>query len=127
MRITRSLEILESLGRRGIQLRIVLKNPSPRTVAPAAGASAGGILVATSAAMVEGFDFPVVTDLVLYDLPRGKIGLQQVLGRFDRFGRQHRLNVHVLRPCNVGDAFTPESLGLLQELLDSCHKGQPQQ
>ena len=87
--------------------------------------SAAGILVATTVAIVEGYDFASVTDLVLYDLPRSRIALQQVLGRFDRFGRQSRLNIHVLRPSSVSDGLTPESLGLLHELLESSHKVQP--
>lgn len=89
--------------------------------------SAGGILVATTAVMVEGFDLPAVTDLVLYDMPRSKVALQGVLGRFDRFGRQTQLNVHVLTPSNVADGSTPEPLGLLHELLESSHKVQPPQ
>jgi superfamily II DNA or RNA helicase len=87
--------------------------------------SDAGILVATTVGIAEAHNFAAVTDLVLYDLPRSKIALQQVLGRFDRFGRQSRLNVHVLKPSNFPHGFPTESFGLLQELLGSSHKGQP--
>ncbi len=55
----------------------------------------GVILVATMAVMTEGFVLPEVTDLILYDVPGSKILLQQVLGRFDRFGRRQSTE----RPC----------------------------
>jgi hypothetical protein len=58
--------------------------------------TAGGILTATRAAMSEGVALGEVTDLVLYDVPDGKDALLQVLGRFDRFGREAQLNVYIL-------------------------------
>ena len=86
---------------------------------------AGGILVATTAVMVEGFNLPAVTDLVLYDMPRSKVALQGVLGRFDRFGRQTRLNIHVLTASNVANSSASEDLEILHELLESSHVVQP--
>jgi superfamily II DNA or RNA helicase len=62
-----------------------------------------GVLVATRAVMTEGITLGDTTDLVLYDIPRGKIVLQQVLGRFDRFGRRTQLSVHVLTPSDSVD------------------------
>ncbi len=77
----------------------------------------GEILVATRAVMAEGIDLSHVTDLVLYDVPSNSVALQKVLGRFDRFGRQTQLNVHVLVPPNGTDSLDSESLGLLRELV----------
>jgi hypothetical protein len=53
--------------------------------------------------MTEGITLGDTTDLVLYDIPPGKIALQQVLGRFDRFGRRTELSVHVLTPSDSVD------------------------
>ncbi len=78
----------------------------------------GTILTATAAMLQEGIALPEVTDLVLYDIPSSKIALQVVLGRFDRFGRMNRLNVHVLTPSNVGNDPAPEGLAFLRELLE---------
>ena len=61
----------------------------------------GGILTATRAALSDGVVLTKVTDLVLYDVPGSPAGLQQVLGRFDRFGRDTQLNIHVFVPSNV--------------------------
>lgn len=81
--------------------------------------TAGGILVGTTAIMRAGVDLPDVADLVLYDVPHNKVTLQQVLGRFDRFGRRIQLNVYVLSPSNARDGFSFESLGLLHDTLSS--------
>ena len=80
-----------------------------------------GILVATSAVMT-GTDLSYVTDLMLYDIPNG-IGLQQVLGRFNRFGRLNELNVHVLLPSNGQTSFVTKSVELLHETLGFPRKG----
>jgi len=79
----------------------------------------GGILMATRAALSEGDALGEVTDLVLYDVPDGKDALQQVLGRFDRFGRRTQLNVHTFVPSGSADSPVPESLLLLREALGS--------
>jgi len=86
--------------------------------------SAGGILVTTRAA-TEGITLSVVTDLVLYDVPDSKSALEQALGRFDRFGRQSRLNVHAFAPSNRAHVLTPEPLLLLREILGSAPGAQP--
>jgi hypothetical protein len=82
-------------------------------------ASTGGILLATRAAISEGVTLGEVTDLVLYDIPPRKVALQQLLGRFDRFGRLSQLNVHVLVPSNVSDRHISEPLGFLHEVVGS--------
>jgi superfamily II DNA or RNA helicase len=77
----------------------------------------GVILAATIAVMTEGFALPEVTDLILYDVPGSKIWLQQVLGRFDRFGRRGQLTVHLLTPSNISDGFIATPVDLLRDLL----------
>jgi hypothetical protein len=63
----------------------------------------GGLLLATRAAVSEGFDLKDVTDLVLYDLPTGEAATQQLLGRFDRYGRTGQLRIHVLTQAGNTD------------------------
>jgi ERCC4-related helicase len=77
----------------------------------------GGVLAATIAAMSEGVALGEVTDLVLYDFPSSRAALEQVLSRFDQFGRRTQLNVHVLVPSNGVDGSVTEALGLLHQLL----------
>jgi hypothetical protein len=60
-----------------------------------------------------------VTDLVLYDVPGSPVALQQVLGRFDRFGRRTQLNVYALVPSNSGEDSVSGPLGLLRQTLGS--------
>lgn len=79
--------------------------------------TAGAILTATRAAMSEGVAMGEVTDLVLYDVPDGKDTLQQVLGRFDRFGRQAQLNVYVLVQSDAATTPVSESHALLRRAL----------
>jgi superfamily II DNA or RNA helicase len=76
------------------------------------------ILVATRAAVVEGVDLGQVTDLVLYDLLGSRMSLQQLFGRFDRFGRKTQLTIHALTPSNESDHLAGERLALLRETLD---------
>lgn len=61
----------------------------------------GGILLATTALMTEGLNLAKVESLVLYDCPRSRLMLQQVLGRFQRFGRTEPLTIDVI---NGGEA-----------------------
>jgi superfamily II DNA or RNA helicase len=75
------------------------------------------ILVSTAAIMAEGIALPEVTDLILYDIPDRKIALQQLLGRFDRFGRRSQLNVYILTPSNTSDGFLAAPIALLRDLL----------
>jgi ERCC4-related helicase len=79
--------------------------------------SAGDILVATRAIMTEGLSLHEVTDLVLYDIPVSKIVQQEILGRFDRFGRTSRLNVYVLIPSSESKDVIANPLTTLRELL----------
>ena len=80
----------------------------------------GGVLAATRALMTEGLDVPEVSDLVLYDSPLNPVSLQQLLGRFDRFGRVAQLHVHVLVPSNAVDALITGRLLLLRKVLDAA-------
>jgi superfamily II DNA or RNA helicase len=79
--------------------------------------SDGGILVATGAVMTEGLNLHEVTELVLYDVPASKVALQEVLGRFDRFGRVSQLNVYVLTPSGESEDVFANQLATLRELL----------
>jgi superfamily II DNA/RNA helicase len=81
--------------------------------------SAGGILTATRAAMSKGIALGEVTDLVLYDVADGKDALQQVLSRFDRFGRRTQLNVYTLVPSGDAERPVSESLRLLRQAFGS--------
>ena len=86
----------------------------------------GRVLAATTA-MLQGFELPEVTDLVLYDIPSSKIALQVIFARFDRFGRQNRLRVHTLIPSNVDDSYASGCLEVLHELIEPSKKLQPPQ
>lgn len=75
----------------------------------------GGILAATRAAMSQGVALAEVTDLVLYDIPGSPAALQRILGRFDRFGRETQLNIHVLEPSNALDGSRAEFVDLFRQ------------
>jgi hypothetical protein len=75
----------------------------------------GGILAATRAAMSQSVALAEVTDLVLYDIPGSSAALQQILGRFDRFGRDTQLNIHVLEPSNGLDGSRTGFLDILRQ------------
>ena len=79
----------------------------------------GGILTATIAIMSTGLALPEVTDLILYDIPDSEFALQQVLGRFDRFGRSTQLNVYALLPSDGGEGAFSESREVLWQTLGS--------
>jgi superfamily II DNA/RNA helicase len=81
---------------------------------------AGGVLAATSATMSEGIVLPEVTDLILYDIPVTNTALQQVLGRFGRFGRRTQLNVYALLPSIDAFGASSDSVQLLREALGSA-------
>jgi ERCC4-related helicase len=81
----------------------------------------GGVLIATSAAVSEANAMPDVTDLVLYDVPSGGQAMQQVLGRFDRFGRRTQLNVYALFPSPDTLGTASESIQLLRQFLGATH------
>jgi hypothetical protein len=55
----------------------------------------GGVLVATIAT-IKGLALPRVETVVLYDLPRDPIALEQIYGRFQRFGRSAPLTFQLL-------------------------------
>jgi superfamily II DNA or RNA helicase len=77
--------------------------------------SNGGILLATAAVMSEGVNLPQVESVVLYDLPQSRLMLQQILGRFQRFGRRGPLTIDVIN--------SRETVQLLTEL---CELSRPQ-
>lgn len=77
----------------------------------------GEILVTTRAVLAEGINLSHVTDLVLYDTPESKLALQQVLGRFDRFGRRSQLSIHGLVPLSGTEAMGSAPIQLLREIL----------
>jgi hypothetical protein len=79
----------------------------------------GGILTATRAAISTGVELSKVTDLLLYDVPGNSATLQQILGRFDRFGRRTQLNVHTFLPSNGVGSSVAESLELLRQVFGS--------
>lgn len=54
----------------------------------------GGVLIFTMALM-QGLELPNVDNLILYDLPRGKIQKQILYGRFNRIGRTKPLKITV--------------------------------
>ena len=58
----------------------------------------GGTLVATAAAITEGFDSPELTDLVLYDPPDSGLAKRELLSRLTRPGSQHELNAYIFTP-----------------------------
>jgi superfamily II DNA/RNA helicase len=75
----------------------------------------GGILLVT-AAMAEGINLTNTSDLVLFDVPTSRLRLQQVLGRFDRFGRKDQLTVHALAFSGPSEEVA-EGLAMLGTLL----------
>lgn len=87
----------------------------------------GGVLTATRAALSEGVALAEVTDLVLYDVPGSSDALQQVLGRFDRFGRRTQLNVYALLPTNGDAGPLPEVVGLLRQALRTAEAEERQE
>jgi hypothetical protein len=76
----------------------------------------GGILVATRAAMSEGLSLSDVTDLVLYDLPADRLALQEILGRFNRYGRTSQLKVYAIFQADDEDSTLLELIGILREI-----------
>ena len=76
--------------------------------------SVGEILVATRAMVEIGVNFRNATDMILYDVPRFRRTLAQVLSRFDRIGRATELNIYVFKATNTPDGSSPESLEILR-------------
>jgi SNF2 family DNA or RNA helicase len=75
----------------------------------------GGILLATNAGM-EGLSLAEVESLFLYDIPWDPRRLQQVCGRFQRFGRRAPLNVYLLSDPKAGSVVQ----GLTGKLKELC-------
>jgi hypothetical protein len=89
-----------------------------RQGALAAIEDSGGVLLATRAALPDHRVLREMTDLVLYDAPRGGDAVAEMLSHFDRVDRLARLNVHVLVPLNEPDAFTQAVLGDIRQALE---------
>ena len=77
----------------------------------------GGILLATTAMVTTGFDLPQVESLILYDLPRSPLMLQQVYGRFQRFGRTEPLRLSVLCDPNRANSAATMIVDKLREIV----------
>ena len=81
----------------------------------------GGILLATTAMLTEGIALPHVASLIFYDLPPSTLMLQQVYGRFHRFGRTVPLTVHVLcDPNSISSEFSLILNKLKAMVTDNC-------
>jgi superfamily II DNA or RNA helicase len=78
----------------------------------------GGVLLTTTAALTESVDLIDTSDLVLFDVPSSSLALQQVLGRFDRFGRKVLLTVHALAFSGASEEVT-QGLAMLRTLLNA--------
>ena len=63
----------------------------------------GGVLLATPSVM-EGMSFPDINILYFYDIPHSAAVLDQIYGRFLRFGRKAPLHVSVFSPNGYGFA-----------------------
>lgn len=111
--------LASEIENRGLGCRFIHGKMSAEDRSRALGwlADTGGILVATRGVMTEGVELPQVTDVVLYDVPADGSALQEVLGRFDRFGRTTRLAFHVLVPSDSDHGSVPEGLRSLREAL----------
>ena len=81
-------------------------------------ASSGKILVAIDTIIAKGFTIPEVTDLILYEIPKHKFELTQILGRFDRIDRSGQLNIYVFVQHNLEDRSISEGRKILRETLD---------
>ena len=82
------------------------------------------VLIATRAMMTSGIAFQDVTDVVLYDLPESRIVAEQVLGRFDRFGRSKQLHIHALHVSGTAEPSAAGPIALLRDLMggpDAAH------
>jgi superfamily II DNA or RNA helicase len=78
----------------------------------------GGILLTTNAAIAEGVSLTDTSDLVLFDVPTSHLRLQQVLGRFDRFGRKDQLTVHALAFSGASEEVA-QGLAMLRTVLNA--------
>jgi ERCC4-related helicase len=77
----------------------------------------GGVLIATTA-MTTGLDLPQVETAVLYDLPRSPMALEQIYGRFQRFGRNAPLVVQLLIESDHANTAVDTILGKLRALAN---------
>lgn len=71
----------------------------------------GGVLVASPVLATEGIDLPNCNSLILYDMPISTDQMEQLYGRFQRFGRVSGLNVYAFAPIR---AFGPLTLRAVQ-------------
>jgi SNF2 family DNA or RNA helicase len=62
----------------------------------------GGLLLTTSVGISEGIDLPEVTHVINYDLPADLTVLEQLQGRFDRYGRKTPCKFFILKDESDG-------------------------
>jgi len=77
----------------------------------------GGILLATTAMGATGLNLPQVESLILYDLPRSPLILEQIYGRFQRFGRTVPLKLSVLYDSDKVDSASAVILDRLRIMV----------
>lgn len=77
----------------------------------------GGVLIATTA-MTTGLNLPQVETAVLYDLPRSPLELEQIYGRFQRFGRNAPLVVQLIIESDHRNTAVETILGKLRALAN---------
>ncbi len=75
------------------------------------------VLIATNAMMFDGINLCTIKSLIFYDLPNGSAALQQVIGRFHRFGRREQLDIHVLAQSKNQEAGETGPLERLRSAL----------
>jgi len=77
-------------------------------------------MLATTAVMSEGLSLPQVESLILYDLPRSPLMIQQIIARFQRFGRTKPLTINVI---NSGEAVKALGRVLSEIVSDPKERG----
>lgn len=70
----------------------------------------GGVLLATRAMMVAGFDLPNTNRVFFYDVPQEVHEFQQLIGRFNRIGNLTPLQVYLMSDLEGGSLNAVEKL-----------------
>ncbi|MFM0305197.1 helicase-related protein [Paraburkholderia sediminicola] len=77
----------------------------------------GGVLIATNVIWSSGAELGAVDSLVLYDVPRSEMTQRQLLGRFNRLGRNQTLTVHALVDATSDPSTSREAIDTLARIL----------
>lgn len=77
----------------------------------------GGVLIATNVVWSRGAELGAVDSLVLYDVPRSEMVQRQLLGRFNRLGRDRTLTVHALVDGTSEPSDSQEAIDTLVTIL----------